>query len=280
MMTERGREPSTRCPRPHRDDPAVLGDPPDHQRRETRKHHAHKLVRTQHPHAITDSQPVTTECEAEPLVSQSRPAGSARGDGDGTRFDVPEPNTASTVYPRAPATRRTAPAATAFTCGAGRSSAHHPRAPRPAGPPAKARQLWREARRLRSSPVRGNEVERTINAFKGFRAGATRFDKRTYVFRHDHCCSDPAVARLMNPGAGARSRLSSGRRGCGDGNRSTVTVSCVSAPGAAPPGRGHAQRGFLNGDRFQIAMRSRAGRGALAVATGADGDALQLARIA
>ncbi|WP_405606686.1 hypothetical protein [Streptomyces sp. NBC_00076] len=29
---------------------------------------------------------------------------------------------------------------------------------------------------------RRNEVERTINALKNFRAGATRYDKRAYVF--------------------------------------------------------------------------------------------------
>ncbi len=29
---------------------------------------------------------------------------------------------------------------------------------------------------------RRNEVERTINALKGFRAVATRFDKRAYIF--------------------------------------------------------------------------------------------------
>lgn len=30
---------------------------------------------------------------------------------------------------------------------------------------------------------RRNEVERTVNRLKSFRAGATRFDKRAYVFR-------------------------------------------------------------------------------------------------
>ncbi|GGW56888.1 hypothetical protein GCM10010503_37660 [Streptomyces lucensis JCM 4490] len=31
--------------------------------------------------------------------------------------------------------------------------------------------------------ARRNEVERTINALKGFRAIATRYDKRAYVFQ-------------------------------------------------------------------------------------------------
>ncbi|MEV5177538.1 transposase, partial [Streptomyces flaveolus] len=34
----------------------------------------------------------------------------------------------------------------------------------------------------RARYARRNEIERTINALKGFRAVATRFDKRAYVF--------------------------------------------------------------------------------------------------
>jgi transposase len=34
----------------------------------------------------------------------------------------------------------------------------------------------------RTRPGHRNEVERTINALKNFRAVATRFDKRAYIF--------------------------------------------------------------------------------------------------
>lgn len=64
----------TRCCSPHPDDLALVRDPRDHQRRQTRKHHAHKLVRTQHLHMITDSRSVTTECETEPNVCETEPS--------------------------------------------------------------------------------------------------------------------------------------------------------------------------------------------------------------
>lgn len=45
----------------------------------------------------------------------------------------------------------------------------------------------------RARYARGNEVERTFNALKGFRAVATRFDG-LHLSRHGDCDCDPAVA--------------------------------------------------------------------------------------
>ncbi|MEU7135288.1 hypothetical protein [Streptomyces sp. NPDC046261] len=42
---------------------------------------------------------------------------------------------------------------------------------------------WGDAPQQRDRYARRNEVERTVNALKDFRAVATRFDKRAYVFQ-------------------------------------------------------------------------------------------------
>ncbi|REK87694.1 hypothetical protein DY245_25410 [Streptomyces inhibens] len=72
--------------------------------------------------------------------------------------------------------------------------AHHPRAQGPEGQPSTLRQRERPSHQLdKGIHKRRNEVERTISALKGFRAVATRFDKRGYVF---HGAVTVAAVRL------------------------------------------------------------------------------------
>ncbi|GAA4918967.1 hypothetical protein GCM10023237_44340 [Streptomyces coeruleoprunus] len=49
------------------------------------------------------------------------------------------------------------------------------------GQPLASREQGRPTHRF-DQTKRRNEVERTINALKNFRAGPTRYDKRAYVF--------------------------------------------------------------------------------------------------
>jgi len=74
-------------------------------------------------------------------------------------------------------TRRAAPAAVAATC----AGASEPRSQR-ANRQRRGSKGGRPAGFDKTIYKRRNEVERTINALKNFRAAATRYDKRAYVY--------------------------------------------------------------------------------------------------
>lgn len=85
------------------------------------------------------------------------------------------------------AIRRTHPVVTAGTCAGAGSSTPSPN--RGTSGPTDSTVAAGSAHRLRQVALhkslykRRNEVERTINALKGFRAVASRFDKRAYIFQ-------------------------------------------------------------------------------------------------
>ncbi|MGW7103267.1 transposase [Streptomyces sp. NPDC054883] len=59
---------------------------------------------------------------------------------------------------------------------------HHSRTPRPAKPPEEARFPRRPAGFDSEIYKKRNTVERAINRLKGFRAVATRYEKRAYIY--------------------------------------------------------------------------------------------------
>lgn len=80
------------------------------------------------------------------------------------------------------ATRRTRLARTAVICGGGRSSTPFPSAWTSESIADRGSAGGRPTGFDKSIYKRRNEVERTFNALECFRAAATRFDKRAYVF--------------------------------------------------------------------------------------------------